>query len=76
MDLPIGMPNDLFKTMKKVWVSGKQLNISRMSDNTSVPDKPRKKKEKKSASSKKRSANTNKKSRQAKNLNLPVKKVF
>ncbi|MAS81353.1 MAG: ATP-dependent RNA helicase [Legionellales bacterium] len=76
VDLPIGMPNDLFKTMKKVWVSGKQLNISRMSDNTSVPDKPRKKKEKKSASSKKRSANTNKKSRQAKNLNLPVKKVF
>ena len=71
VDLPMGMPNDLFKTMKKVWVSGQQLNISRMSDNSSTPDKPKKKKEKKSASSKKRSANTNKKS-----LNLPVKKVF
>ena len=34
VDLPMGMPNDLFKAMKKVWVSGQQLNISRMSDKT------------------------------------------
>lgn len=29
IDLPEGMPKDLFKDLKKVWVSGKQLKISR-----------------------------------------------
>ena len=62
VDLPMGMPNDLFKAMKKVWVSGQQLNISRMSDNSDASDKPKKKKEKKPASAKKRSPNTDKKS--------------
>ncbi len=62
VDLPMGMPNDLFKAMKKVWVSGQQLNISRMSDNSDTSDKPKKKKEKKPASAKKRSPNTDKKS--------------
>ena len=28
IDLPEGMPKDVFKDLKKVWVSGKQLNIS------------------------------------------------
>jgi len=49
VDLPMGMPNDLFKAMKKVWVSGQQLNISRMSEKTSASDRPEKKKEKKRA---------------------------
>jgi len=61
VDLPMGMPNDLFKAMKKVWVSGQQLKISRMSDNSGASEKPKKKKEKKSSSSKKRSANKDKK---------------
>jgi len=61
VDLPMGMPNDLFKAMKKVWVSGQQLNISRMGDSSGASDKPKKNKEKKSAASKKKSANTDKK---------------
>lgn len=28
VDLPDGMPKDIFNTLKKTWVSGKQLNIS------------------------------------------------
>ncbi|MFG0261918.1 MAG: DEAD/DEAH box helicase [Novipirellula sp. JB048] len=28
VDLPAGMPNDIFQTLRKTWVAGKQLNIS------------------------------------------------
>jgi ATP-dependent RNA helicase DeaD len=31
IDLPEGMPKDIFKDLKKVWVSGQQLRISRLS---------------------------------------------
>mgnify|MGYP000911935791 CR=1 FL=1 len=31
-DLPAGMPADVFKHLKKVWVSGQQLRITRGSD--------------------------------------------
>ncbi|GJM05886.1 MAG: ATP-dependent RNA helicase DeaD [marine bacterium B5-7] len=61
VDLPMGMPNDLFKAMKKVWVSGQQLNISRMSERTNPSDRPGKKKEKKSAVTKKKRAKSDKK---------------
>ncbi len=54
VDLPMGMPNDLFKAMKKVWVSGQQLNISRLSEKTSTSDRPEKKKEKKRVKSDKK----------------------
>ncbi len=54
VDLPMGMPNDLFKAMKKVWVSGQQLNISRMSDKASESGRPGKKKEKKRVKSDKK----------------------
>lgn len=30
VELPIGMPQDVFKDLKKVWVCGQQLNISRV----------------------------------------------
>jgi ATP-dependent RNA helicase DeaD len=30
VDLPDGMPNDIFMMLKKVWVSGRQLEISRL----------------------------------------------
>lgn len=32
VDLPDGMPKNLFNDLKKVWVAGQQLNISRMED--------------------------------------------
>jgi ATP-dependent RNA helicase DeaD len=30
VDLPVGMPRDIFRELKKVWVCGQQLNISRL----------------------------------------------
>ncbi len=35
IDLPEGMPKDVFRDLKKVWVSGRQLNISRLNDEKS-----------------------------------------
>lgn len=32
IDLPAGMPSDVFKHLKKVWVSGQQLRITRAED--------------------------------------------
>jgi len=34
VDLPIGMPKDVFDELKKVWVSGQQLKISRLVSGT------------------------------------------
>ncbi len=33
VDLPEGMPRDIFRILKKVWVSGQQLKISRLKSN-------------------------------------------
>jgi len=47
LDLPEGMPKDIFKDLKKVWVSGQQLRITRASQSPDLPparsksDKPR-----------------------------------
>jgi ATP-dependent RNA helicase DeaD len=41
VELPIGMPKDVFKDLKKVWVCGKQLQISRIGDNASKPREKR-----------------------------------
>ena len=41
VDLPEGMPKDIFKDLKKVWVSGQQLRISRLSKDRN-PDSSRK----------------------------------
>jgi len=53
VDLPSGMPKDVFNDLKKVWVSGQQLKISRVSGDDqpgkskpSFDEKPRKGKEK------------------------------
>ena len=35
VDLPEGMPKELFKSLKKVWVSGQQLKISKVEKQTS-----------------------------------------
>ena len=32
VELPVGMPKDLFRELKKVWVAGQQLNITRMGE--------------------------------------------
>jgi ATP-dependent RNA helicase DeaD len=43
VDLPIGMPNDVFKDLRKVRVCGQPLNISRLGRaNPGKPDKPKK----------------------------------
>ncbi len=44
VDLPEGMPSDVFKLLKKVWVSGQQLRITRggaTSDGGSVRSRPK-----------------------------------
>jgi len=53
VDLPSGMPKEVFNDLKKVWVSGQQLKISRVSGDDqprrakpSFDEKPRKGKEK------------------------------
>lgn len=41
VDLPQDMPHELFHSLKKVWVSGRQLNISRLGDaRRNVSDRP------------------------------------
>ena len=37
VELPVGMPNEVFRELKKVWVCGRTLNISRV--NETVPEK-------------------------------------
>ena len=37
VDLPVGMPKELFFALKKVWVSGRKLNISRLTDSREKP---------------------------------------
>ena len=32
IDLPVGMPDDTFSALKKVWVSGRKLGITRLGD--------------------------------------------
>jgi len=45
IDLPEGMPKDVFNELKKVWVSGQQLKISRLTDERPSGDhKPRERK--------------------------------
>jgi len=51
VDLPIGMPKDVFNDLKKVWVSGQQLKISRL---VSGKEKRTDKAEKKKAKNRKR----------------------
>ena len=42
IDLPADMPKEVFNDLKKVWVAGQQLKISRMGDDDSSEDrKPR-----------------------------------
>jgi ATP-dependent RNA helicase DeaD len=37
VDLPVGMPQQMFHDLKRVWVSGRQLNISRVREERAAP---------------------------------------
>jgi ATP-dependent RNA helicase DeaD len=41
VDLPEGMPKDVFNLLKKVWVSGRQLEISRLDGGGVDDSRPR-----------------------------------
>jgi ATP-dependent RNA helicase DeaD len=41
VDLPEGMPSDVFKLLKKVWVSGQQLRITRGGEAPETEKTPR-----------------------------------
>ncbi len=56
VDLPMGMPRELFRDLKKVWVAKQQLNISRMGEKSEVSDKPQKPKERKTGAEKRKRA--------------------
>ncbi len=44
VDLPLGMPRDIFRDLKKAWVCGQKLNISRLNPTKSDRKPQRKKK--------------------------------
>ncbi len=57
VDLPMGMPRELFRDLKKVWVANQQLNISRMGEKNEAPsDKPKKPKQRKTGAEKRKRA--------------------
>jgi len=43
VDLPAGMPRDVFEDLKRTWVSGQQLRIARANPQDKSSDKPKKK---------------------------------
>ena len=53
--LPEGMPRDLFRNLKKIWVSGKQLNISRLGEKKPKQDKAKSDQPRKSSAKPKKS---------------------
>ncbi|MEO1924595.1 MAG: DbpA RNA binding domain-containing protein, partial [Gammaproteobacteria bacterium] len=75
VDLPLGMPRDLFRALKKIWVSGQQLNISRLEERSEAPrrsdSKPGKKKEKRSPSERKKRAKAEEKRSRKRNKPKP-----
>lgn len=67
VDLPIGMPREIFRDLKKVWVANQQLNISRLAEKKETAKKPKKKKQRKtSAEKRKRAKGREKRSRRSK----------
>jgi ATP-dependent RNA helicase DeaD len=61
VELPVGMPREVFRDLKKVWVCGQQLNISRVDQ--APKSKPRPKKKVRSKTSTKTSAKGDKRKR-------------
>jgi len=56
VDLPMGMPKELFNDLKKVWVAKQQLKISRLSDKGDSSDKDKKPKQRKTGAEKRKRA--------------------
>jgi ATP-dependent RNA helicase DeaD len=57
VDLPVGMPREIFRDLKKVWVCGQQLQISRLDEgdkSASPGGKTKRKRRSKPGSAKKR----------------------
>ena len=46
VDLPEGMPREIFRTLQKAWLGGRQLNISLLEQHAESEDKMRKSKDK------------------------------
>ncbi len=46
VDLPLGMPRDVFRDLKKTWVCGRQLKISRLNPQKKRAERPLKKRSK------------------------------
>ncbi|MBT8074963.1 MAG: DbpA RNA binding domain-containing protein, partial [Gammaproteobacteria bacterium] len=44
IDLPVGMPRETFKALRKVWVAGQRLEIERLDEKHKSRQKSRKKK--------------------------------
>ena len=65
VDLPEGMPKEIFKDLKKVWVAGQQLNISRCGESPSN-DKPKKRQGRGQRSRPERSSSAGKSAKSAK----------
>jgi ATP-dependent RNA helicase DeaD len=61
VELPVGMPREVFRDLKKVWVCGQQLNISRVDQ--APKSEPRPKKKVRSKTSTKTSAKGDKRKR-------------
>lgn len=57
VDLPMGMPKELFNDLKKVWVVKQQLNISRVGEKSEASsDRPKKPKQRKTGAEKRKRA--------------------
>ena len=56
VDLPIGMPREIFRELKKVWVVNQQLNITRLGEKNEEPKKTKKKKQNKTSAEKRKRA--------------------
>jgi ATP-dependent RNA helicase DeaD len=61
LDLPNEMPRNIFNMLKKVWVCGKQLNISYLSEKSESTNKKRNKKGKKPPSKQKQNTKSKRK---------------
>jgi len=47
LDLPEGMPRDIYRALKKVWIVDRQLNITRLDENNEKINKPKRSRPKK-----------------------------
>ncbi len=63
VDLPLGMPHQIFRELKKVRVAGRQMNITRLKEHERASRKSDKKKKKATATKKKRSRKSSAKPR-------------